>query len=100
MDTEVNSKSAKEEPSTDKATIDKIAAKKILSSVSYEKGFHFFTDIGKETGEPAINLSGFYEELRVIELQSVRFHFQRKDFQNWVKNVLGDPELAQRIDMS
>ena len=99
METEVNSKSAKEKPSIDKASVDKAAAQKILSSVSYEKGFYFFIDIGKKTGEPALNLSGLYEELRVIEPQSVRFHFQRKDFQNWVKDVLGDAELAQRIDM-
>ena len=98
METEVNSKSAKEKPSIDKASVDKAAAQKILSSVSYEKGFYFFIDIGKKTGEPALNLSGLYEELRVIEPQSVRFHFQRKDFQNWVKDVLGDAELAQRID--
>ena len=100
MEKEVNSKSAKEKPSIDKASVDKIAAaQKTLSSVSYEKSFNFFTDIGKKTGEPAFNLSGLYEELRVIEPQSVRFHFQRKDFQNWVKYVLGDAELAQRIDM-
>ena len=91
-------KSTKEKPSINTLTIDKAEAQKILSSVSYEKGFYFFTDIGKKTGEPALNLSGLYEELRVIELQSVRFHFQRKDFQKWVKDVLGDAELAQRID--
>lgn len=99
METKVNLKSAKEKPSTDKASVDKAAAQKILSSVGFEKGFYFFIDIGKKTGEPALDLSGLYEELRVIELQSVRFHFQRKDFQNWVKDVLGDVELAQRIDM-
>jgi predicted heme/steroid binding protein len=91
--------SAKEKPLTDKKTVDKTAAQKILSSVSYEKGFFFFTEIGKKTGATALNLSGFYEGLRVVEPQSVRFHFQRKDFQNWIKDVLGDPELAQRIDM-
>jgi predicted heme/steroid binding protein len=99
LKTDVNSKSAKGKPLINTATVDKAAAQKILSSVSYEKGFYFFIDIGKKTGEPALNLSGLYEELRVIEPQSVRFHFQRKDFQNWVKDVLGDAELAQRIDM-
>jgi predicted heme/steroid binding protein len=99
LETEVHSKSGKEKPSTDTVTVDKSKAEKILSSVSYEKGFYFFIDIGKKTGEPALNLSGLYEELRVIEPQSVRFHFRRKDFQNWVKDVLGDAELAQRIDM-
>jgi predicted heme/steroid binding protein/quinol monooxygenase YgiN len=89
---------AKEKFSKDKTVEDKAVVRKILSSVVYEKGFHFFTDIGKKTGEPAINLSGFYEELKVVELQSIRFHFQRKDFQNWIRDILGDLELAQRID--
>lgn len=89
----------KKNSSEDKPAIDKAAAQKILSTVSFDKAFYFYTDIGKQTGGLAINLSGFYEVLRVIEPQSVRFHFQRKDFQNWIKDVLGDPELAQRIDM-
>ena len=32
----------------DEAIVDKTIAQKILRSVSYEKGFHFFTEIGKE----------------------------------------------------
>ncbi len=91
--------STKEKPLKDKTTVDKTQAQKILSSVSYEKAFFFFIDIGKKTGATALDLSGFYEGLRVVEPQSIRFHFQRKDFQNWIKDVLGDPELAQRIDL-
>ena len=90
---------AKEKPLTDKKTVDKTTAQNILRSVSYEKAFYFFTDIGKQTGATALSMSGFYEGLRVVEPQSVHFHFQRKDFQNWLKDVLGDPELAQRIDL-
>ena len=91
METKVNLKSAKEKPSTDKTSVDKAAAQKILSSVGFEKGFYFFIDIGKKTGEPALDLSGLYEELRVIELQSVRFHFQRKDFQKWYRMFWATP---------
>ena len=79
-------------------SVDKAAIQKILSSVPYERGFHFFNGIGRYTGETAVNLFSFYEELRTIELQSVRFHFQRKDFQNWIRETLGDAELAERID--
>ena len=64
----------------------------------YERGFHFFSGIGNYTGETAVNLFSFNEELRTIEPQSVRFHFQRKDFQNWIRETLGDVELADRID--
>ncbi len=26
------------------------------------------------------------------------FHFQRQDFQKWLRNTIGDEELAKRID--
>ncbi len=85
--------SLKKPTTTDKATI-----QKILAQVSYENGFHFFTDVGKSLGETAISLFSFFEELRTIELSSVRFHFQRRDFQNWIRDTLGDKELADGID--
>jgi predicted heme/steroid binding protein len=86
------------ESSLKKLAIDRAEVQKILSSVSYENGFHFFTGIGKYTGETAISLFSFFEELRTIDLSSVRFHFGRRDFQNWIKGTLGDKELEARID--
>jgi hypothetical protein len=29
---------------------------------------------------------------------AVIFHFERGDFQNWIRDIIGDAELAQRID--
>jgi hypothetical protein len=83
---------------TQTTSIDKPAAQKILRSVPYNQGFHFFTSVGRYTGETAIDLFAFYEELRVIENDSVIFHFPRGDFQKWIKETLGDNELADRID--
>jgi Family of unknown function (DUF5752) len=73
-------------------------AQKILSDVPYEKGFHFFRNTGNYTGETAINLVNFYEELRTIEPESLRFHAQRGDFQNWIRNTLNDATLAEDLD--
>jgi len=28
----------------------------------------------------------------------VRFHFQRKDFQRWIKDIFEDTELAEQIN--
>ena len=28
----------------------------------------------------------------------MRFHFQRRDFQNWIRDTLGDKEVADGID--
>ena len=86
------------EPSTKKTGIDNVTIQKILRSVPYENGFHFLKDTGKPSGETAINLFSFFEELRTIDLSSVRFHFQRRDFQNWIRETIGDKELADGID--
>jgi predicted heme/steroid binding protein len=87
--------SPKEKPSTDKAPANE-AAQKILRSVPFDQGFHFAT--GMFTGETAVSLFSFYEELRTIDLQSVQFHFLRGDFQKWMRTILGDEELASRLD--
>jgi hypothetical protein len=82
---------------TKKSAVDQATAKRILASVPYERGFHFFSGVGKYTGETAVNLFSFLEELRTIEPQSLRFHFERGDFQKWIAEILGDQNLAERI---
>ena len=64
----------------------------------FENGFHFFTEHGKYTGINATSTVEFAEKLQIIPIESVMFHFQRQDFQKWLKNTVGDEELAKRID--
>ncbi len=73
-------------------------AQKILSPVAYAEGFHFFMPDGHYTGETASSLCNFLRDLNTVDLQSIKFHFGRGDFQKWIRNVLGDEELAQKID--
>lgn len=84
--------------STKKSNVDSATVQKILRTVPYENGFHFSTNMGKNSGETAINLFSFSEELRTTEPSSVRFHFQRRDFQNWIEQILGDKNLSSAID--
>jgi len=70
---------------------------KILSKVPHDKWFHFFTDLGQNTGETAMSLETFAQKLEIINADSVKFHFQRKDFQNWIQTTVGDDVLAERI---
>jgi Family of unknown function (DUF5752) len=72
--------------------------RKILSTVPHDKGFHFFTDLGRNTGETANSLETFGQKLEIITADSVTFHFQRNDFQNWIKTTVGDDVLAERIN--
>jgi len=69
-----------------------------LRAVSCNKGLHFYTVSGNYTGETATSLVYFGAILQVIGVESVNFHFKRGDFQNWSKDIIGDVELAEKID--
>ena len=72
--------------------------KKILSTVPHDRRFNFFTGMDLNTGETANNLETFVQKLEKINPDSVMFHFQRNDFQNWIKTTVGDDVLAERIN--
>jgi len=71
---------------------------KISRPLNENEAFYFYEDVGKPTGESARSLSDFTEKVRSVKLKSLLFHLERKDFQNWIKETLGDPKLAKRID--
>lgn len=72
-------------------------AVRILRMLREEETFYFYVAVGKPTGENARSLSDFFEKIKSVTLESLAFHLQRKDFQNWVKKTLGDSKLARRI---
>ena len=77
--------------------IEKSTAEKVLATVTYDNGFHFFTSIGQYTGETAISLATFAREVEVTPIESIDFHFKRADFQKWIAETIGDTELATAI---
>ncbi|MBS7633022.1 hypothetical protein KEJ15_05315 [Candidatus Bathyarchaeota archaeon] len=70
---------------------------KILRTVNDNEAFYFYEALGKPTGEKANSLAEFAEKVKTAKLESLMFHIQRKDFQNWIEKTLGDKELASRI---
>jgi hypothetical protein len=72
-------------------------AVRILRTVGSEEAFYFYETVGKPTGESARSLSDFLEKIKSVKLESLLFHFQRKDFQNWINKILGDSKLARKI---
>jgi hypothetical protein len=80
-----------------KKLIAKPTSTKPLSTVSFENGFHFCTNIGNYTGITATNLNEFESKLKIIPAESIKFHLQRKDFEKWVKYTIRDDALAERI---
>lgn len=72
-------------------------ARRALSIVNLDCGFHFYTAIGDYTGVSAVGLQDLAQKMRSINLGSVRFHFERGDFQRWIRTLLCDSELAEDI---
>jgi hypothetical protein len=84
-------------PASGRSVLNKELVSKILRSVPESKGFHFYLAIGEPTGETAVSLADFVEKLTAVDVQSVNFHHPRKDFEKWIRDGIGDAELALRL---
>jgi len=77
---------------------DKKLALSILSSVPFEKAFHFYTGINQYLGVYANSLNDFCDKVQKIDLKSIEFHLPRKDFEQWLRG-LGDLELVKKMEL-
>ena len=68
-----------------------------LRTVKDQEAFYFYEAVGKPTGELAVNLSDFLDKVKAVKSESLMFHLQRGDFQNWVENTLGDSKLGKQL---
>lgn len=76
---------------------DRRRASAILRPVSLEKAFRFCRRIDEYLGVYANSLDDFRRKVQAVDLSSIEFHLFRKDFESWIKDGLGDSELASRI---
>jgi alpha-amylase len=81
-----------------KQAIEKPKNLSMLRTVLFEKGFHFYRELGKYSGITVNGMVEFADKLQVVPIESVMFHLKRQDFQKWFKNTIGDAELVKRID--
>ncbi|MCW4025422.1 MAG: hypothetical protein NWF01_10380 [Candidatus Bathyarchaeota archaeon] len=72
--------------------------KNLLRSVPPEQGFHFYRDMENCTEVTSYSLEELCGAISYVCNEAILFHFERGDFQNWIRNVIGDDELAQSID--
>jgi len=68
-----------------------------LRVVPHAKGFHFYTAVGDYCGVSAHSLEEFADALQYVCSEAIVFHFERGDFQNWIRDVISDNELAKKI---
>ncbi len=78
-------------------TVTQRGGSKILSKVRPENAFYFCTAEGVYTNISADSLQDFAEKLGDIDESSILFHYPRGDFQAWIRDTLGDNELANKL---
>lgn len=62
-----------------------------------DKSFQFYVDVEKPLGIFAQSLEEFYRQIKQVCSDSLGFHLYRGDFENWIRDVLGDNELAVEV---
>jgi hypothetical protein len=72
-------------------------ALKAFTTFSSETSFHFYVDIDKPLGFSAQSLAEFYRFTKQVIADSLEFHLYRGDFENWLKEVCRDSELAADV---
>ena len=72
--------------------------KDLLRVVPRVQGFHFCKAIGCYIGVTSCSLEELADAIQKACSEAVIFHFERGDFQNWIRDIIGDNELAHRID--
>jgi hypothetical protein len=72
-------------------------ASKILSDVPKENAFRFCTAEGGCTQISAISIEDFADKLDGIDAIYILYHYPRGDFQAWIRDTIGDLELADKM---
>ena len=68
----------------------------VLRTVPNENAFYFYRREGAPSGLKASSLKEFLSSIDSADAESLYFHSQRHDFENWVR-MLGDPTLAKQM---
>lgn len=77
--------------------LDRDSITRILGAVAYDRAFFFYEDVGKPTCDFSTNLLDLCGKINTAAPASLSFHLKRGDFENWIRDVMGDSELADRI---
>jgi len=84
-------------PGVKKPVLNEDLVSRILRRVPEQEDFHFYLAIGEPTGETAVSLADFVKKMGAVDGRSVNSHFSSKDFEKWLRDILGDAELALRL---
>jgi len=72
-------------------------ARRILRSYQHERGFTFFHEFARPTQTTVHSLEELSSALNVVDAGSIEFHNERGDFERWIRHVIGDNILADKL---
>ncbi len=81
----------------EKRVLDEATIQRVMRTVPHHDEFQFLKGPGDSTGKVATGLADFAEKMRVVDIRSVNYHFKRREFEKWIRDVIGDLELSRRI---
>jgi hypothetical protein len=64
-----------------------------------DKGFTFFYEFARPTQWTVYSLEEFESALKVVDVKSIEFHTERGDFERWIRQVIGDNQLAEELEV-
>jgi len=68
----------------------------LLRTVTLDKAFHFYREIGQPLGATPRSLAEFVTVVKGVDPSSIKFHVERGDFESWFR-MLGDKSLAGQV---
>jgi hypothetical protein len=77
----------------------RMSSKRILRTVPDENAFYFYKMLHYYLDVKAKNLAEFFEKLKTIDIDSIKFHVSRGDFREWFRTTLGDDDLASQVSI-
>jgi alpha-amylase len=72
-------------------------ARRILRPIPVERGFTFFYEFARPTQLTVHSLDEFLKVLKTVDVKSIEFHTERGDFERWIRQVVGDDALADKL---
>jgi hypothetical protein len=65
-----------------------------LTQLPDDKAFQFYVGIGQPAGVSTRSIKEFYDAVEAVATDSLEFHMERGDFENWLKTSINDDVLG------
>lgn len=72
-------------------------AARILRRLPSWRAFWFYRDVDQPLGQGAMDLNELCQVILTVDEGSLEFHMGRRDFEDWIREAVGDEELASKV---